>query len=130
MRVLLAEDEVTIAVTLQDALEAAGHEVLHAPDTASAIAILEQQEPDVVVTDVRMPGAGGMAVLQRSIALDRARPVVMMTGFASIDQAVEAMKIGASNYVQKPFRNEAIVSMVETFARVRALEHENESLRA
>jgi DNA-binding NtrC family response regulator len=130
MRVLLAEDEVTIAVTLRDALEAAGYVVLPAPDTAAAIAILERESPEVVLTDMRMPGAGGMAVLERSMELDPRRPVVVMTGYASIDQAVEAMRLGAANYVQKPFRNEAMVAMVQTFARMRALEAENTSLRS
>ncbi len=129
MRVLLSEDEVTIAVTLGDALAAAGHEVLAAADTASAIALIESKNPEIVVTDMRRPGAGGMAVLQRSVELDRARPVIVITGYASIDQAVEAMRLGAANYVQKPFRNEAIVNMIETFARVRALETENADLR-
>jgi two-component system NtrC family response regulator len=81
------------------------------------------------VTDIRMPGKGGMEVLRRSVALDPRRPVVVTTGFATVEAAVEAMRLGAANYVQKPFRNEAIVSMVETFAKVRALEAENERLK-
>ncbi len=129
MRVLLAEDEVTIAVTLKDELEAAGHNVLSAGDTASALALLDSGRPDVVITDMRMPGEGGLAVLRRSVELDPTRPVVVITGFASIDQAVEAMRLGARNYVQKPFRNEALVSMVDTFAQMARLEAENLSLR-
>jgi DNA-binding NtrC family response regulator len=130
MRILLAEDEETIAVTLRDALVAAGHEVVLAGDTDAALAELERGGIGCVVTDIRMPGAGGMAVLRRSVALDPARPVVVTTGYATVDQAVEAMQGGARNYVQKPFRNEAIVAMVATFERVRELEAENESLRA
>jgi DNA-binding NtrC family response regulator len=129
MRVLLAEDEVTIVVTLRDALEEAGHEVLHAPDTPAALRMLASESPDAVLTDIRMPGEGGMAVLRRSVELDRDRPVIVMTGFGTIDQAVEAMKIGAVNYVQKPFRNESIVQMLGTFSRVRALERENQALK-
>ncbi|MBL8863355.1 MAG: sigma-54-dependent Fis family transcriptional regulator [Planctomycetes bacterium] len=129
MRILLAEDEVTIAVTLTDALEGAGHEVVHVADTASALEQLASSKPECVITDIRMPGAGGMAVLARSKELDPARPVVLVTGFATVDQAVEAMRLGAANYVQKPFRNEAIVAMVETFARVKSLEDENAGLR-
>ena len=130
MRVLLAEDEITIAVTLRDELEGRGHVVLHAADTKSALEMLEQAAPECVITDIRMPGAGGMTLLARSVELDPARPVVVMTGFATIDQAVEAMRLGAANYVQKPFRNESIASMVDTFARVRALERENKALRS
>ena len=130
MRVLLAEDEITIRVTLGDALEAAGHSVIAVADTAAAHAALERESPEAVLTDIRMPGEGGMSVLERSMALDPRRPVVLMTGFATIDQAVEAMRLGAANYVQKPFRNEHIVRMVDTFARLAALEAENQSLRA
>src|SRR5690349_10544916 len=130
MRVLLAEDEITIRVTLGDALEAAGHGVIAVADTAAALAALEREAPEAVLTDIRMPGEGGMAILERSLALDPRRPVVLMTGFATVDQAVEAMRLGASNYLQKPFRNENLVRMVDTFARLRALEDENQSLRA
>jgi DNA-binding NtrC family response regulator len=129
MRVLLAEDEVTIVVTLKDALEQAGHEVLHAGDTDAALAALERGDPEVVLTDIRTPGAGGMKVLERSIELDPARPVVVMTGFATVDQAVEAMRMGAVNYIPKPFRNEAIVTMLATFTRVHRLEAQNRALR-
>jgi DNA-binding NtrC family response regulator len=130
MRVLLAEDEVTIFVTLRDALEDAGHVVVGAQDTAGALAALEGDEPpEVVVTDVRMPGAGGMAVLQRALALDPDRPVLLMTGYATVDDAVAAMRMGAVDYVQKPFRNDTIVQRVAALARVRTLEDENRALR-
>jgi len=130
VKVLLADDEVTITVTLADALGDAGHEVFVATDTDSALRLLEDATPEAVLTDVRMPGAGGMAVLQRSIELDPKRPVIIMTGFASLAQAQEAVELGASLFVQKPFRNEALVSMVETCGRLRELERENEQLRA
>ncbi|TDJ65932.1 MAG: sigma-54-dependent Fis family transcriptional regulator [Planctomycetota bacterium] len=129
MRILLAEDEVTIFVTLRDALEEAGHEVIGATETESALAVLAEANPDFVITDIRMPGEGGMAVLGRAVELVPTRPVLVMTGYGTIDQAVEAMRMGAVDYVQKPFRNESIVKRVETFSRVRDLEAENESLR-
>ena len=129
MKVLLADDEVTIRVTLEDALTDAGHEVFAAADTDAALAVLEAEAVDVVLTDVRMPGGGGMAVLKRSMSLDPARPVIIMTGFASMEQADEAVQSGARITVQKPFRNESMVSLVETFARLRDLERENEGLR-
>ncbi len=128
MKVLLAEDEETIAVTLRHALEDAGHRVACAADTARALELL-RGDPDVVVTDIRMPGAGGMEVLRRSIELAPRRPVVLMTGYGTVEQAVEAMRIGAAHYIQKPFRNEAVVGLVERFGRERTLEAENERLR-
>ena len=130
MRILLAEDEVTIFVTLRDALEDAGHEVLGATDTKSALDALEAEPaPEAVITDVRMPGAGGMAVLERARSLVPDRPVLLMTGYATVDDAVEAMKRGAVDYIQKPFRNEAVVRRIATYSRVTALEEENRELR-
>jgi two-component system NtrC family response regulator len=129
MRVLLADDEVTIAVTLCDALTDAGHEVVEARDTGAALAALEEGGVDLVLTDVRMPGAGGMAVLERSMELDAERPVLVMTGFAALEDAQRAVALGARLYVQKPFRNDAMVALVETFGRVRDLERENRDLR-
>jgi DNA-binding NtrC family response regulator len=128
MHVLLAEDEETIAVTLKDALEEAGHEVDHAPDTERALELLEA-DPDIVLTDIRMPGPGGMELLKQAVARDEHRPVILMTGYGTVEQAVEAMRIGAAHYVQKPFRNEAIVSLVERFGRERTLAAENARLR-
>lgn len=129
LSVLLAEDEITIAVTLRDALEAEGFRVWHAADTDTASEWLKTRNPDVFLTDIRMPGAGGMALLEQAIQLDAERPVIVMTGYATVDQAVEAMRLGATNYIQKPFRNEAVVGMVRGAGRVRALEAENSRLR-
>ncbi len=129
MRVLLADDEVTISVTLGDALEEAGFEVAVANDTDEALAALDAGGIDLVLTDIRMPGAGGMAVLERAIELDAERPVIIMTGFAAMEDAARAIEVGARFYVQKPFRNDAMVTLVETYARMRSLEQENRTLR-
>lgn len=130
MRVLVADDEVTILVTLRDALEDAGHTVLGATDTTSALKALDTEPPpEVVVTDVRMPGAGGMTVLEEALRRDPERPVLLMTGYASVDDAVAAMRKGAVDYVQKPFRNEAIVRRLETLGQIADLAEENRGLR-
>jgi DNA-binding NtrC family response regulator len=130
MRILLAEDEPTIAQTLGDALRDAGHEVLLARTTPEALGVLEQRAPDLVLTDIRMPGEGGMAVLGRAVELDAGRPVVVMTGYASVDHAVEAMSQGAAWYVQKPFDDQAMVAIVQRFDRARSVEIENRDLKA
>lgn len=129
MRVLLVDDEVTIFVTLRDALEEAGHEVLGATDTDSAFKALEDGDPEVVVTDVRLPGSGGVAILERSVELRPERPVILMTGYATVDDAVAAMRLGAVDYVQKPFRNETIIQRLAGLARLSDLELENTRLR-
>ena len=132
MKVLLADDEVTVFVTLRDALEEAGHEVLGATDGRSALEALEDRGegvPEVVITDIRMPGGSGLDVLRRAVELDPDRPVILMTGYATIEDAVDAMRLGAVDYIQKPFRNETILKRLENLSRVRELETENEALR-
>ncbi|MFT7485124.1 MAG: DNA-binding NtrC family response regulator, partial [Candidatus Paceibacteria bacterium] len=126
MRVLLADDEITISVTLGDALSEAGYEVVRVEDTDSALKALEEDEIDLVLTDIRMPGAGGMKVLERSAELDASRPVLIMTGFAAMEDAAQALSLGAKFYVQKPFRNDSMVALVDTYARVQSLERENQ----
>ena len=129
MQVLLVEDEPTIAVTLKDDLEDAGHLVTHVADGKQAVELLGQQVFDCVVTDVRLPGAGGLEVLK---AAKRARPdteVLMMTGYATVEQAVEAMRLGADDYIQKPFLNSQLIDRIARIGKVRALIHENRILR-
>ncbi len=130
--VLLAEDEPSIRMTLGDALSDAGYRVVLAEHTEGALAALDAPEPvpDVVISDVRMPGAGGGAVLERSLALDAGRPVILITGHATIAAAVEAMGRGAAYYVQKPFDDEALVRLVERFGQGRRETLENRRLRS
>ena len=129
MRVLLVEDEQTIAVTLQDDLEGAGYEVKHFADGKAAIAELAVRAYDVVITDVRLPGADGMQVLQ---AAKRARPdteVLVMTAYATVEHAVESMRLGADDYIQKPFLNEHVLERLLRIGKFRALLSENQRLR-
>ena len=129
MRVLLVEDEQTIAVTLADDLEAAGHEVEHVADGTAAIAGLKRKSYDVVITDVRLPGADGLEVLK---AAKHARPdteVLMMTAYATVEHAVEAMRLGADDYIQKPFLNEHVVDRLQRIGKFRALVDENQRLK-
>jgi DNA-binding NtrC family response regulator len=129
MKILLVEDEKTIAVTLGDDLEAAGHEVVLADDGAKGIARLREEAFDCVITDVRLPGADGMQVLK---AAKEARPdteVLVMTAYATVDHAVEAMRLGADDYIQKPFMNEQVVERLERIGKYRTLLDENRQLR-
>ncbi len=125
MNVLLVEDERSIAVTLGDSLSAAGHKVKTVADGAEAIGLLEKEAFDCVVTDVRLPGADGMEVLRKARALPDPPEVVVMTAYATIEHAVEAMRAGAIDYLQKPFVNEAVVEKLARLEKVRAIGREN-----
>ncbi len=129
MKVLLVEDEKSIAITLTDDLVQAGHEVEHTADGDEACRILHDQVFDCVITDVRLPGANGLEVLA---AAKRARPdteVLVMTGYGTVEQAVEAMRQGAIDYIQKPFLNETVLERLTRIGRFRALVDENLRLR-
>ena len=129
MRILLVEDERTLAEALGDALREAGHDpaVLH--DGAAALAWLAEHSCDLVVTDVRLPGADGIELLRRARAVDPPLPVVVMTGYASVEQAVEAMRLGAFGYLQKPFPTAALLAQVDRVAELRAMREELRRLR-
>jgi len=129
MRILLVEDEETIAVTLVDDLEAAGYEVVHVADGKEAVALVERQSFDVVITDVRLPGADGLQVLQAAKAARPATEVIMMTAYATVEHAVEAMRLGADDYIQKPFLNEHVVDRLQRIGKFRALLSENQKLK-
>jgi DNA-binding NtrC family response regulator len=129
MKILLVEDEKTIAITLCDDLENAGHEVVHTADGTQALQLLKETVFDCVVTDVRLPGADGLQVLK---AAKTARPdteVIVMTAFATIEHAVEAMRLGADDYIQKPFLNETVLDRLARLANVRLLIDENRRLK-
>jgi two-component system response regulator HydG len=129
MRILLVEDEPLIGMTLKDDLEGAGYEVEHVADGKQAIDLVKQRSFDVVITDVRLPGADGMQVLAAVKAARPATEVLVMTAFATIDHAVEAMRMGADDYIQKPFLNEHVLERLRRIGKFRALLHENQQLR-
>ena len=104
VRVLVADDEERIRILLEANLEAAGYEVLLAPDGKAAVGIVSEEDLDAVITDMNMPGATGIDVI------DAARrrfgpkfPVIVITAYGSVTNAVEAMRHGATDYLEKPF---------------------------
>ncbi|HEX9792365.1 MAG TPA: sigma-54 dependent transcriptional regulator [Planctomycetota bacterium] len=129
MEILLVEDERSLAVPLGDALREAGHRVTVLYEGAAALAWLEASRCDLVVTDVRLPGASGVQVMQRARRQDPPADVLMITGYATVEQAVEAMRGGAHSYLQKPFPTEVLLGFVERIENLRAMQAELEQLR-
>jgi DNA-binding NtrC family response regulator len=127
MKILLADDEKTLRVTLADALADAGHEVSAVADGTAALDALADAAFDCVVTDLKMPGAGGLDVLDRARA--SGAEAVVITGVGSVGSAVAAMKRGAFDYVQKPFPSEELLLILERVAQVRDLRSEVARLR-
>ncbi|MFO0934388.1 MAG: sigma-54 dependent transcriptional regulator [Planctomycetota bacterium] len=129
MRILLADDERTIAITLRDCLEKAGHAVVLARDGTEATAALAGPPFDVVITDIRMPGVSGIEILE---LVKRTRPeteVVIVTGYGTIESAVDATKKGAFEYILKPFDDDQILVTLRKIEELRRLRQENAELR-
>jgi DNA-binding NtrC family response regulator len=106
-----------------------GHTCLTAANGRAALAVLEQEHPDLLVTDLKMPEMDGMTLLQAAHELDPALPVIMLTGFATIESAVAAVKEGAFDYLPKDFSVDQLRLAVDRALRHRGLQVENRNLR-
>jgi len=128
-RVLLVEDEPNLRRVLSYQLERQGHSVIQASDGAAALDRLEEGPVDVVMTDVRMPGMDGMELLEALRSKRPGLPVVVMTAYGTIADAVEAMKRGAADYLTKPVDQRALLLVVEKALRIADLSTENRRLK-
>jgi len=130
-RVLVCDDEDGLREMLGVLLRRAGYEVELVPGVHKALERL-QREPviDVVVTDLAMPDGSGMQVLEAAKRNDAAVQVIMITAFATTEQAVEAMRLGAYDYIQKPFKNNELLAQIEKALEKSSIVHENRALRA
>lgn len=113
-RVLLVDDDERFVERLGEALSARGFEVFAAHDEPSALAQARRHRPQRAVVDLRMPGTSGLEVLEHLLQVDPALRVVMLTGYGSIATAVDAMRLGAVGYVQKPADADGVLA---AFAR-------------
>ncbi|MFN8543277.1 MAG: sigma-54 dependent transcriptional regulator [Candidatus Binatia bacterium] len=128
-RILLVEDEANMARTLAKNLERAGYEVHHAPHGEAALERLAAQPFDVVVTDLKMPVMDGMALLRAMHDRGLRAATVVLTGYGTIESAVEAMKLGAADYLIKDARPQEILLTLERVLRFESLRRENAHLR-
>jgi two-component system, NtrC family, response regulator AtoC len=110
-KILVADDEQNLRRVLVALLKREGHEVLQASNGLEAIEMLG--DVDIVITDLRMPGADGMEVLRAAAKNFPHTPVIMITAYGSVGQAVEAIKAGAFDYIEKPFEQDAIRMIIE-----------------
>src|SRR5437762_1369646 len=127
--VLIVDDEKNIREHLAIYVRSLRHRAEVAPDATEALTLLERHEPDVIFSDVRMAGMDGLALLRE---VRRRRPeaiVVLMTAYATVAQAVEAMRAGAYDYLVKPFSLDQVGLLLARVLEVQALRRENRALR-
>ena len=127
--VLIVEDEAKMRRLLELSLGEDGFTTFSAPDAETGLTFLREEQVDLVVTDLKLPGMGGLEFLQTAKRLNSALPVVVMTAFGTVETAVEAMKSGASDYVLKPFSLAEMLMVIHKELDVSKLREENRSLR-
>ena len=129
-RIVVIDDEVNAAAALETLLREDGHEVWRAHEARSGLALLEKTDPDLVLTDLRMPGMDGLELLSRIKEVRPDTMVILMTAYGTVKTAVKAMKLGAEDYLGKPIDVEELeVVLQKTLEKKRLLE-ETHVLRA
>jgi two-component system response regulator HydG len=129
VKVLLVDDEMGILDSLGILFKGEGYVVIAAKGGREALDILSETKPDLVVTDIRMPGTTGLEVLAKAREVDPELPVILMTAQASLQSAVRAVNEGAYYYLQKPFANDELLAICKRASEARELKVENRKLR-
>lgn len=127
--VFLVEDDPAVRMGSAQALSLAGLQVQSFADAESALAALAREQPGAVVSDVRLPGKDGIALLHELRQLDRELPVILVTGHGDVAMAVQAMRDGAHDFIEKPFSSEQLVRVTRQALEKRALLLENRRLK-
>ncbi len=128
-RILIADDEPGVRESLAEVFREEGYDVVLATDGSEAIAQIEKQDLDAIITDLKMPGADGLEVLQRAREVAPQALVLIMTAHATVDTAVAALRRGAHDYFLKPVIFDDALHKVESLLRYRQTAWENQFLR-
>jgi DNA-binding NtrC family response regulator len=129
-KILVVDDEVDVLDLMKELFESRGYFPLTATNGVEALKIVREEDPDMVISDIRMPDMDGMQLLEVLSNSYPNIPVIMVTAHGTIETAVEAIKMGAKDYVLKPLRFDEILAKVETIAHLKNLEKENEYLKS
>src|ERR1041385_3831587 len=127
--ILIIDDEEIMREILETLLSREGYSVRVAANGAEGVELARSVPFDAVIVDVMMPGMDGMAVLEELKKLDDDLPVIMITAFASVENAITAMKRGAFDYITKPFKNDDVLVILRNALERRSLMNENRTLR-
>jgi len=127
--VLIVDDEVTLREAISEYLAREGYEVQQASSGEEALALLKQTVFDILITDMKLPGVDGNTVLQESLSIYPEIIGIIITGFGTVESAVQAMKNGAYDYIAKPFQLVEISLLVKQALERRRLKEENAYLR-
>ena len=127
--ILIVDDEDSVRLSLERVLKKEGYQTFLAVNGIEAEKILHREHIALVLTDLRMPGIDGMDVLRHIRELTPDIPVIMITGYATLDSAVDAMKAGAYHYIAKPFRLDEAREIVRSGLELSRIKQENNQLK-
>jgi len=127
--ILIVDDDPSLRDMLNIILKKEGYRVQCADAARAALDILKADKADLVISDIKMPDLSGIELLKKIKGIDPTIPVIMITAYASTADAVEAMKLGAENYITKPFNIEELKVVVNRALNRRKVEEENTQLR-
>ncbi len=129
MKILIIEDDHSMRLGLSYTLESNGYRIATAENGIDGIKLFEKESFDIVITDLRLPGANGIEVLKSIKNISHDTGVIIITAFADVKNAVEAMREGAYDYISKPFNSEELLIVIERFIKYRGIELENIRLK-
>ncbi len=129
-QILVIDDEPLMRDFIEETLVRSGFGVVTASDGTTGLGEIRNNAYDLVITDIRMPGVDGIGLLEETKKLQPDMAVIMMTAYASVETAVEALRLGAADYIMKPFTPEKVERVVEAVLRERKLECVNQYLRS
>ncbi|RLD86687.1 MAG: sigma-54-dependent Fis family transcriptional regulator [Bacteroidetes bacterium] len=129
MKIYVVDDERIIRVSLADELRDAGFEVFEFANANSALMQMNNILPDLVITDLKMPDVDGIEFLEKIKKFNQNIFVILMTAYSNVSTAVEAMKLGAYDYIEKPFENDKLLIIIERILELKQIKDENKELK-
>ncbi|HVG02360.1 MAG TPA: sigma 54-interacting transcriptional regulator, partial [Nitrospira sp.] len=129
LKVFIVDDEPLMRLSMRDALESIGCEVTAAATGTEGLAVLGNRQFDIVITDLRLPGADGLAILKESKERNPTTEVILITAHGSVDTAVGAITLGAYDYITKPFQMDELLLIVERVGKIIGLRRESVELK-
>ena len=129
MKVAIVDDEKDMRLSISQWLSLSGYDTESFASAAEALSVVGPDYPGIVITDIRMPGMDGLGLLKKLMSRDSALPVMMITGHGDVPMAVEAMRLGAFDFLEKPFDPDNMTAIVRKATAARRLTLDNRALR-
>ncbi|MEM9523150.1 MAG: sigma-54 dependent transcriptional regulator [Pseudomonadota bacterium] len=129
MKIAIVDDEQDMRQSISQWLALSGYDTETFPSAEEALKSLGAHYPGIVVSDIKMPGMDGMTFLKRLMSMDSALPVIMITGHGDVPMAVEAMRVGAYDFLEKPFNPDRMTELAKRATQARRLTLDNRALR-